>query len=100
MGDGACAWERHCFGDADGRRSTTAVAASPNGKQLAELLHEGVEIEVHSWEMDDEEPTAASIISHALNKAHELSLRTTELTAPSALKGATMLEMGLSLIHI
>ena len=82
------------FFDANGRLSATAVAASPNGRHLAELLHEGVDVEVLAWEMDIEEPTAASVISKALNKAHELSLRTTELTALATLKGEIIVQMG------
>ena len=37
--------------------------------------------------MDAEEPTAASVISQALNKGNKLALRTTELTAVAVLKG-------------
>ncbi len=44
--------------------------------------------------MDVEEPTAASIISQALNTSHELSLRTTELTALATLKGDIIVQMG------
>ena len=67
--------------DGEGKLSVSVVAAHPNGKELAEVLSEGVDCEVLSWEMDVEEPTAASIISQSLNKTHELALRTTELTA-------------------
>mgnify|MGYP001114192065 CR=1 FL=1 len=82
------------FCDADGRLCTAAVAESSNGRQLAELLHEGCDVEVLAWEMDVEEPTAASIISRALQKSHELSLRTTELTALATLKGEIIRQMG------
>ena len=75
------------FCDADGNLSTTAVAESENGKQLVELLQEGCDVEVLSWQMDVEEPTAAAIISRALQKGHELSLRTSELSALATLKG-------------
>jgi hypothetical protein len=39
-------------------------------------------------QMDEEEPTAASMISHALNHGQEVALRTTELTAVAVLRGA------------
>ena len=80
--------------DDKGRLSLSAVAASPNGKELAELVEEGVPCEILSWKMDVEEPTAAAIISQALNKAHELALRTTELTAISLLNGEIIRQMG------
>ena len=38
-----------------------------------------------------EEPTAASLISQALNNAHNMALRTSELTALSVLSGAVAL---------
>jgi len=82
------------YEDAEGRLSVTAVAGSPNGKELAEVVFDGLDCEVLSWQMDLEEPTAASIISQALNKAHELALRTTELTALSVLKGEIIVQMG------
>lgn len=75
------------FCDDKGRLSITAVAASPNGKEFEELVAEGLDCEVLSWQMDVEEPTAASIISNALNKGQEIALRTTELTAVAVLKG-------------
>ena len=65
------------FCDDKGHLCLTAVAESPNGKELAETVTEGLECEVLSWRMDLEEPTAASVISHALNKGHEIALRTT-----------------------
>ena len=58
------------------------------------MVLEGVDCEVLSWRMDVEEPTAASVISQALNKSHELALRTTELTALAVLKGEIILQMG------
>ena len=80
--------------DGDGQLSATAVAGSPNGKELAEILEEGVVVEVLAWEMDVEEPMAAGIISRALQKTHELTLRTTELTALAHLKGEIIVQMG------
>ena len=41
-----------------------------------------------------EEPTAASLISQALNTAHNMVLRTSELTAVSVLSGAVALALG------
>ena len=83
------------FCDKDGRLSLSAVAAHPNGKEMQELIEEGMTCEILSWKMDVEEPTAASTISHALNKGHELALRTTELTAIKVLKGEIMIQMSL-----
>ena len=79
--------------DALGRLSLTAVAESKNGKELAEMVKEGLCAEVLSWRMDLEEPSAASIISQALNKANQLALRTTELTAVKVLKGEIIIQM-------
>ena len=80
--------------DSDGRLSVTAVAESINGKELAEVLAEGLQVELLSWQMDAEEPTAASIISQALNLPHQLAMRTTELTAVANLKGEIIVQMG------
>ena len=80
------------YADAAGRLSPAAVADSPNGKQLREVLDSGLNCEVLSWKMDVEEPTAASIISQALNKGHELAMRTTELTAVAVLKGEIIVQ--------
>ena len=81
------------FCDDKGHLCLTAVAESPNGKELAETVTEGLDCEVLSWKMDLEEPTAASVISHALNKGHELALRTTELTAVAVLKGEIIVQL-------
>ena len=81
------------FCDDKGRLSITAVAASANGRELAEVGMEGLDCEVLSWRMDVEEPSAASVISQALNKGHELALRTTELTAVAVLKGEIILQL-------
>lgn len=80
--------------DAWGKLSPTAVAASQNGKELGEvLLTDGLSCEILAWRMDLEEPTAASLISQAMNKGHELALRTTELTAVAVLKGEIIVQM-------
>ena len=80
--------------DAQGKLSLSAVADHPNMKQLAETIQEGLEVELLSYKMDLEEPTAASIISQSLNIEQELALRTSELTAVSVLKGEMIAQMG------
>lgn len=82
------------FCDADGTLSITAVAESQNGQQLAEVLETGCPVEVLSWKMDAEEPNAASVISRALQKGHELAMRTTELSALATLQGEIIRQMG------
>ena len=81
------------FCDDQGRLSLTAVAASTNAKEMAEVLADGLDCEVLGWKMDVEEPTAASIISQALNKGHEVALRTTELTAVAILRGEIIAQL-------
>ena len=80
--------------DADGRLSITAVAEHANGKELAEVLTEGMRVEVLSWKMDVEEPEAATTISEALNLPHQEAMRTTELTAIAVLKGEIIAQQG------
>ena len=79
--------------DADGRLSLSAVAASMNGKELAEVLEEGFQVEILSWKMDVEEPNAASVISQALNQPQQMAMRTSELTAVAVLKGEIIVQM-------
>ena len=69
------------FCDASGHLCVTAVAATANGQELAEVVREGVECEVLSWKMEVEEPDAASVISTALNKFSETAMKTTEWSA-------------------
>ena len=45
--------------DAHGKLSISAVADHPNMKQLAETIQEGIEVELLSYKMDIEEPSAA-----------------------------------------
>ena len=80
--------------DAQGKLSLSAVADHPNMKQLAESIQEGIEVELLSYKMDIEEPTAASIISQSLNIEQELGLRTSELSAVAILKGEIITQMG------
>ena len=61
-----------------GHLCVTAVAATANGQELAEVVREGVECEVLSWKMEVEEPDAASVISTALNKFSEMAMKTPE----------------------
>ena len=90
----ACVEKNIIFCDSDGRLSVTAVAASANGKELAEVMAEGLPAEVLSWRMDVEEPNAASIISQALNQPQQMAMRTTELTAVAVLKGEIIVQLG------
>ena len=73
--------------DTNGRLSVTAVAEHPNGKEMAELIADGLDCEILGWRMEVEEPGGASAISHSLNVGHQVALRTTELTAVAVLKG-------------
>ena len=82
------------FCDDEGRLSLSAVAATDNGKELLEVVTEGVQCEVLSWKMDLEEPTAASVISAALNKANDLAMRITEWSALYTLKGGIIAACG------
>ena len=75
------------FCDAEGLLSKAAVAESANGKELAEVIDEGILCEVLGYKMDIEEPTAAGIISEALNFPNSIHMRTSELSAISMLKG-------------
>ena len=80
------------FCDDKGRLLLDAIAEHLNGKELQELVEEGIDCEMLSWKMDVEEPQAASLISQALNKGSDLALRTTELTAVAVLKGEIILQ--------
>ena len=81
------------FCDAGGRLSITAVAEHENGRPMLEVSTEGLMMEILSWKMDKEEPSAASTISQALNKGHALALKTTELTAMAVLNGEVIAQM-------
>ena len=60
---------------------------------FAKVANEGLWMEVLSYKMVLEEPTAASLISNALNKGQEAALRTSELTAVAVLTGAVTMQM-------
>ena len=75
------------FCDEQGRLCLTAVAATENGKELVEVINDGLDCEVLSWKMEVEEPGAASIISAALNKCSDFAMRTTEWSAFYTMRG-------------
>ena len=75
----------------DGSFNSAAVAACD--EDLDRVLRDGLLMEVLSWKMLVEEPTAASLISQALNSAQSMALRTSELTAVNVLSGAVALEL-------
>jgi hypothetical protein len=81
------------FCDSEGKLSLSAVAGHPNCKEMLEVLRDGLLMEVLSWKMDEEEPTAASVISQALNEAQTIALRTTELTAVAVLQRLAITQM-------
>ena len=71
--------------------SMDAVAAKD--ANLASLLTEGLLMEVLSWKIYTEEPTACSLISQALNSGQNVALQTSELTAMAVLSGAVTKEL-------
>ena len=80
--------------DDQGKLSVTAVAATINGRQLAEVISDGVDCEVLSWRMEVEEPGAAAVISAALNKCNDFAMRSTEWAALYTLRGEIIKEAG------
>ena len=60
---------------------------------LATLLRDGVRMEVLSWKIYKEEPSACSLISQALNSGQQLALQTSELTALAVLTGSVTREL-------
>ncbi len=77
--------------NASGPLDMAAVAAKDPG--LSSLLTGGLDMEVLSWKMWMEEPSACSLISQALNSGHTLALRTSELTALAVLSGTITQEL-------
>ena len=73
-------------------RSFNLAAVAACDSELKKLLKDGLSMEVLSWKMCIEEPTAGSMISNALNNAQNMALRTSELTAMSVLTGAVTLQ--------
>ena len=78
----------------DGSFYNAAVAACD--ADLERVLRDGLSMEVLSWKMLVEEPTAGSLISQALNKAQSMALRTSELTELNVLSDAIALALGAS----
>ena len=75
------------FCDSDGRLNIDAAVAGENTKELVITCREGLMMEVLSWRIEVEEPTACSLISAALNLKNVTALRNTELTAMAVLSG-------------
>ena len=73
--------------DATDRLNLQAAVAVENLQELCRTCQEGFLMEVLSWKINTEEPTACSLISKALNTANEVALKTTELTAVAVLSG-------------
>ena len=82
--------------DSDGRLSLAAVAGHRHAKEMFETIDEGFPCETLSWKMIFEESNAASTISQALNSPASVTMRTTELTALSVLRGEIIKQSGLS----
>ena len=75
----------------DGSFYNAAMAACD--ADLERIFRDGLLMEVLSWKMLVEEPTAASLISQALNSPQNMAARTSELTALSVLSGAVGLAL-------
>ena len=80
------------FCDGNGYLCVENIIKHNNGKELGKAIQDGMRVEILSWNMDVEEPGAASIISQALNEGHAKALSTTELTAVAVLKGEIILQ--------
>ena len=72
--------------DPDGKWNMTAVAAKD--ENFKELVQSGLRMEVLSWKILVEEPGGCSLIAQAMNKGQALALRSSEITALSAVAGA------------
>ena len=77
--------------DRDGCLMSDAVASADSG--YAEVLKEGLVMETLSWKIQTEEPLGCSKISQALNKGHQLGLKTHELTAIRVLNGTIGMQL-------
>ena len=60
-----------------GKGLVSMAAVAAKDENLASLLTEGLLMEVLSWKIYKDEPTACSLISHALNSGHNVALHTT-----------------------
>ena len=72
--------------DQDGKWNMAAVAA--RDENFKELVQSGLRMEVLSWKILVEEPGGCSLIAQAMNKGQALALRSSEITALSAVAGA------------
>ncbi len=82
--------------DDQGRLDMAAVAEHLNAREMMDVINEGIRMEVLSWKIYVEEPGKCAMISNALNKSHEIVLRTTELSALESLTGELSLQMNAS----
>ena len=78
--------------DSRGGLDLAAAAQTDKFAELHTTIRDGLLLEVLSWKIMLEEPDACCLISSALNSANALALRTTELTAISALSGEVALQ--------
>ena len=78
--------------DDKGCLDMAAVADHPNAREMMDVINEGLRMEMLSWKIYTEEPGACAMISNALNKGHEIVLRTAELTALECLTGELSLQ--------
>ena len=83
---------KYCDGD---DHLSFAAVAEQRDKQLADVLKKGIYWKALSYKIDDEEPTAAAVISAALNRPQTLALNSTGLTAVADLKGKIMTQMSM-----
>jgi hypothetical protein len=81
------------WADVFGSGPLDLAAVAAKDEDLASLFTMGLKMEVLSWKMCKEEPTACSLISQALNSGQNLALQTSELTALAVLTGTVTLEL-------
>ena len=80
------------FCDPQGRLSFDLLRDNENGKDFCYLNDKGALVEILAYQMETEEPTAAKLISRAMNMKQEVALQQTELQAWEALSGAIALQ--------
>ena len=79
--------------DGAGKLSLEGPRDHPNGSEFAWLCDVGHLCEVLDGKIEQEEPTAAAVISRALNMKNEVALLTTELQACDCLTGQISFQM-------
>ena len=79
---------------ADNRGHLKMSAVAEMDPNMASSIKEGLNMEILSWQLHMEEPSACSLISQALNRGHQIALQTSELTAVAVLSGAVGLSLG------